>query len=74
MYLVSDWYMCRAEKCITTPPPPKPELQMIVSCHVGAGNQTHSILCKSSKGFQPLSQLSIPTFKRKILGHFILFP
>lgn len=38
---------------------------MIVNCHVGAGNGTHSLLCESNKCFQPLSHLSMSIFKRK---------
>lgn len=50
------------------------ELEKVVSCPVGAGNQT-SVLCKSSKDSQLLSHLSGPNFNRyfKIKIFFYVF-
>ena len=69
MFCQHVWMCTRAQRATG-----ELELEKVVSCHVGAGNQT-SVLCKSSKGSQLLSHLSGSNFNRyfKIKIFFLRF-
>lgn len=67
VYTTCDPGYCRDQKRVSEPL--KPEFQMVVICHVGAGNGT-PVLCRSSQGPQPLSHLSSSTAQ---LFYFLLF-
>ena len=53
------WCFAHMHVCVRAPDPQELELQMVVSCRVGAGNQTQ-VLWKSNQLSSPMSFLPNP--------------